>query len=468
MKFKQGLRRLKINIEDVPTWQRFRRNVSISVLGSGFSLAIKLGQTALLTKLLRIDDYGRLLIVLNLFVFLESFLGWRVSDAMFRFFPQLKEREERNALKGLILLCMAISLASGLIIYGGVIVFSHSLADRFYPDLELGPLFRIYGCNVLISAFSGIYEPVLRMHDRFAFIVIPQVLGSLLTLGLLCLHFATGLQSGLLVNGSYNLKTIVLVFAVGALVQSVPPLVQGWRLLRPFLGGVTTKQAMRALSPYCRALTSCLVNSNLSGYLKFAISPGDIFFLGLFSSPSQVALYGLARQLTAPIALLQSNIQTAIAPEITWLVAKRKFDQLKRLVARYVVSSFLLSSLLLLSALLLGRILIVSWLQPEYRAALPVVYALTVAAWLLLVFLVFRPLAVSLDLLRWHNLALLASAGVVIAFVFVGGLNAMTMAYAQLAEVLIFRSGFNLLVWTRLKRLDGSPMVELEAATGSQ
>jgi len=45
--------------------------------GFGLSLAIKLGQTALLTRLLRIEDYGRVLIVLNLFIFLDSFFGLR-------------------------------------------------------------------------------------------------------------------------------------------------------------------------------------------------------------------------------------------------------------------------------------------------------------------------------------------------------------------------------------------------------
>jgi len=92
--------------------------------------------------------------------------------------------------------------------------------------------------------------------------------------------------------------------------------------------------------------------------------------------------------------------------------------------------------------------------QPEYLAALPVFYVLTVAAWLMLVFLVFRPLAVSLDLLRWHNLALAASGGIVVLFIIFGGLNALTMAYIQLAEVLVLRSLFNALVWTRLKHLE--------------
>ena len=454
MSVKQGLRRFKTNVEDNPIWRRFRRNVSISVLGSGLSLAIKLGQTALLTKLLKIEDYGRLLIVLNLFVFLDSFLGLRVSDVMFRFFLPLKEQKDARSLKGLLLLCLGICLASGLLIYGGVVLLSPLLADRLYPNLGLAPLFNIYGCTIVFSTFSGVYEPILRVHDRFTSIVAPQVLGSLVTLAILCVYFATNLATDFSTSHGYNLKVIVSAFAIGALVQSVPPFVQALRLVSPLLSGVKAKDAVQALSGYRRELVGCLVNSNLSGYLKFATSPGDVFLLGLFSSPTQLALYGLAKQLMAPLALLQINIQTAVTPEISLLVAKQRFQQVRRLLARYVPWTFVAGSLLLISVLLLGHLLISRVVPPEYLAALPVFYVLTVGVWLMLVFLVFRPLAVSLDLLRWHNLALVVSAGIVVLFIFLGRLNALTMAYIQLVEVLILRSLFNVLVWTRLKRLD--------------
>lgn len=451
MSVKQSFRRIKADVEDNPIWHRFRRNVSISVLGSGLSLGVKLGQTLLLTKLLKIEDYGRVLIVLNLFVFLDSFFGLRVSDVMFRFFPSLKEQKDAGALKGLLLFCLGTCLASGLLIYGGVVVLSPWLANRLYPNLGLAPLFNIYGCTVLVSSFSGVYDPILRVHDRFTSIVAPQVSGNLVTLAILCVYFGT--TPGFSTNGGYSLKAIVTTFTIGALVQSVPPFVQALRLVRPLLVGVKAKEAVHALARYRRDLAGCFVNSNLSGYLKFAISPGDVFLLGLFSSPTQLALYGLAKQLTAPLALLQTNIQTAITPEITALVARRKFEQLKRLLARYVWWTFVLSSLLLIIALLLGRLLILRFIQPEYLAALPVFYVLTVVVWVMLAFLVFRPLAVTLDLLVWHNLTLLGSAGIVVLFIVFGGLNALTMAYIQLADVLILRSLFNALVWTRLRRL---------------
>src|SRR5712664_1922063 len=188
---KEGLRNIAIDVEYRSIWQRLGRNVSIGIAGSGVSVAIRLGQTLLLTRFLRIDDYGRLLIVLNLFLFLNSFFGLGVSDAMFRFFQPLKEQGDEHALKNLLLACLTICFVSGLLIYLGVVIASPWLATHLYSSSGIASLFKIYGLTVLVSAFSGIYEPVLRMHDRFSAIVVPLVCGNLLTLMILLAYFTT-------------------------------------------------------------------------------------------------------------------------------------------------------------------------------------------------------------------------------------------------------------------------------------
>src|SRR5687768_5432459 len=105
---KQGLHQSRVSAEDHSVWRRCRWNMSISVMGSAVSLVIKLLQTVLLTRLLHINNYGRLLIVINLFVFLDSFLGLRVHDVMYRFFQPLKEKRDDLSLRRLILFSLGI------------------------------------------------------------------------------------------------------------------------------------------------------------------------------------------------------------------------------------------------------------------------------------------------------------------------------------------------------------------------
>lgn len=430
--------------EDHSIVRRLRRNVSIGLFGSGFSVAIKLAQTILLTTFLPIQDYGGVLIVLNLFAFLDSVFGLRVSDVMFRFFQVFREQGNTGALKSLLKFCLGVCLASALFIYIGVLFVAPWLAAHFYSNPALASLFKIYGLTVIISAFSGVYEPILRLYDRFSAIVVPQVLGSLATLIVLFVYFVTAKRVG------YDLRVVVAVLALGSLLQSVPPLLKALSLVRPFLAAAVNNHSPVS-AKFRSELIQCLFNSNLSGYLKFVISPGDVFLLGVFASPTQVALYGLAKQLTSPLALLQTTIQTAVAPEITNLIAKLRLRKLLRLVSRYVMSATIFGALLLVCALVLGRFLILHFFAAQYVDALPVFYCLLVAAWLLLVFVVFRPIALSLDLIKWHNLALLLSAMIAVWLIVTGRLNALTMAYVQLGEALLLRLSFSFLVWNRLQ-----------------
>ncbi|HVF67508.1 MAG TPA: oligosaccharide flippase family protein [Pyrinomonadaceae bacterium] len=430
---------------DGPLWLRFRRNLSIGLLGSVLSVAVRLAQTALLAKALSIDDFGRVLIVTNLFVFLEAFVGLRVSDLVFRLFQPLEERGDARALQGLLLLSLALSLATGLVVGVGVFALSPWISGRFYGGVELAPLFKIYACAAVPSALREVYEPVLRIRDRFTSVVVPQVLGGLATFAILAAY--------LLKTDPYDLRVVVAAFAVGVFVQTLPPLASALRLMRASLVGIEVGAAARSLGKYRRELWGTLFHSNVSGYLKFAVNPGDVFLLGLFSGPAQVALYGLARQLTAPLALLQTNAQTAVAPEVMSLVAARRFAQLRRLVGRYVTAAAAVGVFAVACGLTLGGFVINLLSRPEYAPALPVFYVLLIASSLMLAAVVFRPASVGLDLMRWYNAGLLLSACVVFAFVLAGGLDARRMAYAQLFGALIVRVACNVPVWARLRAL---------------
>src|SRR5437660_714804 len=143
---------IKLDADEYSIWRRFRRNFSVSLSGTVVSLAIKAGQTLLLVRTLPMSDYGRVLIVLNLFGFLSSFVGVRVSDVMFRFFERLRHDQDDRALQGLLLFCLAISITTSSLIVFGVFLFSPWLSESLYHNRELAPLFNIYGGTVLLSS----------------------------------------------------------------------------------------------------------------------------------------------------------------------------------------------------------------------------------------------------------------------------------------------------------------------------
>lgn len=427
---------------DKKIWRRFQRNLSITVAGTAASVVLKLVQTFVLTKFLNIDDYGRLLIVTNLAVFLNSVVGVRVNDAIFRFFQPLKEQNDTAGIRRLVCVCFGLGLASCLVIFLGVFFFSDTLARNFYSDQNLAGLFKISAIMLLVVSFSGIYEPILRLHDRFSFFVVWNIVGGLITLTVLSTYFLT------LGGRPYDLRVVVWTTTGGVLIQGLPPLLKSLQLLKPY---VADRANAKSQTNFRSSLIQCLISSNLSSYLKFATNPGDIFLLGAFSSAADVALYGLAKQCAAPLAILEVTIQTAITPEIILLKAKQRLKQLERLIVRYMVAAGLAGGAMLLPLFMMGRWLFLTSFGSQYSGALPIFFVLVIAECFLLVLLVFRPLAVTLDLLMWHNLALAVSVLLLLLLIASHRLNSMTMAYVQLIEAAILRPAFSLLVWLHFR-----------------
>jgi O-antigen/teichoic acid export membrane protein len=429
--------------DELGIWRRMGRNFTISLGGSTALVAIGLVRTALLSKSITVDDYGRVLIVFNLFQLLTTFAGVRVGDVLYRFFRQFEE-ENADALQALVWLCLGICLGVGLLVGGGVFVSSEWIARRFYGFPGLAPLFRVYASAVLVSVFGGFSRAVLQINNRYAGVVLPQVAAGSITILTLGAYLAA--------VDRYRLEWITAAFAAGVMIQSIPPLVKSIQLLRPYLSMRHSRPKLRSLHQHRHDLVGVLFNTNLTGYLKLAYSPGDLFLLGVFSTPSQVALYGLARQLGAPMSILMNNLQSAVTPEITTLGGRRQWSRMKRFTWRYVVIVSALGGGAVLGLMLFARPLVLALSRPEYLDALPVFRLLLLCGWINLILTVVYPAGLSLDALKWHNLALLLSWVPLVAVGVSMGFSAMLMAVIQLASWAIYLVVYGSVVYSLLRR----------------
>ncbi len=113
-----------------------------------------------------------------------------------------------------------------------------------------------------------------------------------------------------------------------------------------------------------------LFQTNLAGYFRLAFSPGDIFLLGLFSTPTQVALYGFAAQLAKPLTVLNSNLQVALTPEVTTLWADQDVHRLRQLTRRYIIGVGAVAAVLVAVAAFLAEPIILLISTPILRVYL--------------------------------------------------------------------------------------------------
>ncbi|MBC7235051.1 MAG: lipopolysaccharide biosynthesis protein [Chloroflexi bacterium] len=436
-------------------WRRFGKNFSLGFGGSALSSLIGVGRTAVMTKVLTVADFGRVLIVLNLAQFARVAISVRVNDMLYRFMPEFKEQNDRAALQGLLILALLLSLATGLIVAGGMVALGPWIAQTFYRDANLVGLFGIYGVGALFLSLQEFCGTILRLEDEFPWVIAPQLLGNLVRLVLLATYLT-------LVH-PYRLEWVVAIFALGLVVDEVPAMWRALVLIGPYLKGWTLRSARDGLQRHWGDIGSTLSQTTLSGYLQLTSNPGDQFVLGLLSTPEEVAVYGLAQQLVRPVrTLLRRNVQLAVSPETVSLWAQQRYRQLERMVWRLLVIGGLIGGLALIVLMPLARWGVVWVGKPKYLHSLPVFYVVSAETVLSVVLIAFYSIGLCMGLIKRRNLVLLASA-VALGLVALTGMTAFKMASVQLGGTLLMALFFDLPVMQRLHGLAQKPRPQQRA-----
>lgn len=427
-----------------PIWARLFRNFSISLSGSLLLLLIGVARVPLLTKNLPLADYGRILIVLNFFYLFNSVFKIRVLDLLFRFLPHFEKDKDAPAAAALFQLSLLLCGCMALVLAGIVFFAGEWICARLYGDTSLWPLMRVYLAAGMAMTFSDFSIGILRMRDRFTSVVAPQVIGNASALVLVLIY--------MLISGGRSLTVIMGLFALGHGVSAIGPLLLSLRLLP---GGALTQRvslSCSALRPHRARIISTLWHTNLVSYLKLGEDETGVFLLGVFSTPEQVAFYGLARTLMRPLTLLQNNLQSALNPEVVQLYAKRQFSRLENVIRRVMSHTALFGGVVLLAAIPFARPLILLLTTREYLGAVPVFNVVLLTTYVTLVGCSFYSLTLAMDRLMRRNIITALRFVYLIAAIFMG-LNAFVLAGIQFVGIFSVRLFNDLPLYREIRHL---------------
>jgi O-antigen/teichoic acid export membrane protein len=427
--------------------QRILKNFSISFAGSMGLMIISLVRTAVLTKTLSIDDYGRVLIVLNLIGFLINFLSLRVEDLMFRFYAAFNEQKDLGGLRGLFVLGILLSVSMGVIVTFGLFFLSPWISRNIYNDPELTFAIRVYSFTALLFATEGFSTSILRLKDRFASVVFPRVTGALIAVIGYVIYFSFAQE--------YTISNLVLITSLEVAFQTLIPLVLAMRIIAPYLF-LKEYPILHSLRQHGRMIFAAAFNTNLYGYLyKLTGPPGDLFLIGVFASPYHVAIYNIAQQIIRAVIVLQTNIQTAVTPEIVSLWAKKQFHKLYQALLRFSGYSFSLGIIAVVFGFVLARPLVLIISSNEYLDAAYILYILILKVYITFSTLPFYSLTLSMDMLIRRNIALFAQL-ILTGLVIIVSLTAFNMALLQLVGVLLVFLICDLPVGLKLREMSRS------------
>jgi len=425
--------------------RKITRNFIIGFFGSGMLGLLTLARLAVLTKSMSEVDYGLIVIVISLFSFVVGLVNVRVQDVIFRMQPVFETREDNAAIAGLIYSSLALCLLVGGAVSVAALLAADVLAVWLYDRPELALAFRCYAPAAVFVPLISFATAILRLRDKFLRLVLAQAAAQGLMVAALLIYF--------LRVETYQLTHVVLILAGGEVVFAMLPVTLALHAMRHVLQHHGPVSGWRALMREGRDFWSTLFHTNVTGYLQLATDPGDQFFLGAFASPSQVAIYGVARRLAQPaIVLVKRNLNAAIMPNIVELHAREQWVELDRLVIGYTKKMLVIGAVLtgVLLAVLLPLLPILT--RPEYVASRPILAILLVAVFLQVTFLPGYPLCIAMNAIGRRNLGLLAGALVLVPMILTG-LTALKTALTILATFVIIDVFVYLPLYVKLRRM---------------
>lgn len=425
-------------------WKRLFKNFSIGIFASVANIILSLVKTAILTKTLTVSNYGAVMIVVNFYAFINMILDVKINDLLFRFMPDFEEKRDKEALAGIINLCLLICVVIMMTSAVTIMLFSDWIANTFYDNPEIGTLLIVYLIAGASNVLRGFSTGILRLKDKFVHIVAPQVIGNLVIVISISVYFF------LLQESELNIVTAIIAF--GTLLGLIIPFYFSLKFTKEIRGNISIKASLKSLSTYREKVTSTMLQTNIASYLKLGSETGGIFLLGVFGSSVQVALYNVAFQMVKPLKVLQDNVQPAVYPEIVKFYAEKRFKALKSMVKKITVVNTLTGGAALVVAYFLIEPILLIFTTSEYLDAVPVFMIIVPTIFLTFISLCFYPLTVVMDKLKWRNFI------VSLRFIFLGavylvGFSAVNVAWAQIIGSLTTRTFNDLPLYKKLNNI---------------
>lgn len=424
--------------------ERLLRNFSISFAGSASQLVLGMLLVPVLTKNLSIADYGRIIIVGNFFSFFSHVIRVRVNDLIYRFLPSFEDQNDHKGIAALLRLSLVISVGVCAVIVLLLLVGGKWLTLTIYRDPALHALLMLQMISGALLPLEEFSLAILRLKDRFSWLVVPQTVGIATTVVLtVCLIYAFE---------DTNLVFIIGAVVIGQLIGILLPFVVSLKLSWKAISYPVGRFWWRVLAPHRDTMWSTIIQTNLINYLKLGARDGGIFLLGILAPPEQVALYGMAIKLTRPLDILQNNLQQALNPEIAEFYGKKQFLALHSLTRIVMIATTFFGGAVTLVVLVVAKPVILLLTTQDFLGSLPVFRLLVLARYITMISMPVFYVTLCMGELKRRNLL------VALRFLFIGafistGLNALTLAIAQLLGALVVRIFSDIPVMRQLRSL---------------
>ena len=317
-------------------------------------------QAIVVARILGVEQYGLLVLVMSYIDLLNQFIDFRVWETAIKYIGMFWDKYELEKTRSIIKLLYLIDFVSGIVACLISIATAKIISQYIIHTPEAYKYIWIYSLNLLIGTSSSTSIAILRIFNRYKIIAVVRssqyLIRMIIVISMLLLGFGiSGVIFGLVIASLFGviLRTYVVM-----------------RTLNEHNLGNWWKSSIRLINDQFKGIFWYIANTNLSATIKMG---QDRFFgmliLGYFSGKDAVAFYKIAASAATIISFLIVPLYEAIYPEFVKLKSQDVLGGIKALINSVIITYVKISIPVTLIVIFFSNIIITIAFGKNYLPA---------------------------------------------------------------------------------------------------
>ena len=342
--------RVKHSLQQDPLLARVLRNTSYLFSSQSISMILAMGQSILATRLLGVNTFGILTVVMAFATNVNRLFSFRMGEFIIQFMGKEMVKQDRAKAGAIVKIAGLTETSTSLIAFVIYMLLVPIGVKYFAKDAASTSLFYLYGFFILTNFATETATGILQVTNRFKIQAGINLTQGIITASLITVAFLT--------KGS--LLFVVWAYLIGKFITGLGPIIAAWRALNKELGRDWIKAPFTLFSSY-REMVQFTLSTNLSGTVKMVVSESEPLLIGFLLNTEAVALYKIAISIVNPLMIPVSQFINTTYPEMTKSIASRNWDDLRRLLRRVTLLSGSWTVLFFLVMLIFGPWILSIW-----------------------------------------------------------------------------------------------------------
>jgi O-antigen/teichoic acid export membrane protein len=273
---------------------------------------------------LGVELYGTFAIIAAFAASIQQFLNFTLGSTIIKFGAAYLSKKQLNKLTALIKSGYYFSLFLAVLSISIIAFLTIFVYDVFLEKPGLQWFVLMYAIISSSMFIDGISNTLLQLNCKFKQAAIINIVVTTIDLIIIAVVVLSNPN-----NFTYFFFALVLSRLLGSVILNLATYSIVKKDILPYL-----KTPIRILKEDSKVLINYTVANSGSRAIKSLINNGDVLLLGAMLGPVPVAFYNIAKKLAYMILIFIDPFTNTIFPQLSLLIADKKFVEIKKMIFR--------------------------------------------------------------------------------------------------------------------------------------